>query len=78
MNPVRLQNFLIAYLLESQQLVSHPISRNFEEPEQIFVNRSGTTENTGQENPLERHSDIPGRSEMMICRYRIATVLDNV
>jgi len=27
-------------------------------PEQIFVNRSGTTENAGQENPLTRRPDI--------------------
>jgi len=27
-------------------------------PKQIVVNRSGTTENTGQENPLKRHPDI--------------------
>jgi len=31
------------------------------EPEQIFVNRSGTTENTGQDNPLNRHPDILAR-----------------
>jgi len=27
-------------------------------PEQIFVNRSSITENTGQENPLTKHPDI--------------------
>jgi len=41
------------YIVDSQQLVHIPPTRNFEEPEHIFVTHSGTLWNTGQENPLK-------------------------
>ena len=59
-----LQNISI-HFLRKHWIVSNsyhiPSTRNIEEPEQIFVNRSGITENTGQENPLMRLPDILGQ-----------------